>query len=263
MSTTGLRWGLISDVGAVRKANQDAAMANGSLFVVADGMGGHRGGEVASEITTDYFTNTASVSSVDELHDAVLAANELIRARGESDPDLTNMGTTVVAMGVLPTDDASNALRFAAANVGDSRLYLYESNELSQVSQDHSLVAELARAGQITEEEAATHPQRNVVTRALGPESGVAVDTWELPARLGQRYLLCSDGLINEVSDETITSTLGAIDDPAEAAKALVDLANESGGRDNITVLILDIIDAEAVEVDTVAAGETDSDSEA
>lgn len=245
MSTTGLRWGLITDVGVVRSANQDAAMANGSLFVVADGMGGHRGGEVASGLTTGHFDSTESVSSVEELHDAVLAANELIRERGDSDPDLTNMGTTVVAMGVLPTDDSDETLRFAAANVGDSRLYLYEKSNLSQVSRDHSLVAELARAGQITEEEAATHPQRNVVTRALGPESEVAVDTWELPARIGQRYLMCSDGLINEVDDATISETLASLTDPAQAAKKLVDLANESGGRDNITVLILDVVDAD------------------
>ncbi len=250
MSTTGLRWGLITDVGVVRQANQDAAMANGSLFVVADGMGGHRGGEVASGITTVHFNSTESVGSVQELHDAVHAANELIRARGEKDPDLTNMGTTVVAMGVLPTSEADETLRFAAANVGDSRLYLFENGELQQISRDHSLVAELARAGQITEEEAATHPQRNVVTRALGPESDVEVDTWELPARLGQRYLLCSDGLINEVSDATISEKLGSIDDPAAVAKTLVDLANESGGRDNITVLILDVVEAEEVDSD-------------
>jgi serine/threonine protein phosphatase PrpC len=244
MSTTGLRWGLISDVGMVRQANQDTAMANGSLFVVADGMGGHRGGEVAAGITSGYFTNTESISSVEELHDVVVAANDLIREKGASDPDLGGMGTTVVAMGVLPTSSSDDALKFAAANVGDSRLYLFEDGVLNQISVDHSLVAELTRAGQITAEEAARHPQRNVVTRALGAERDVKVDTWELPARLGQRYLLCSDGLVNEVADAVIGKILSSIDDPAEAAKQLVDRANASGGRDNITVLILDIVDS-------------------
>ncbi len=244
MSTTGLRWGLITDVGRVRNVNQDSAMANGSLFVVADGMGGHRGGEVASGIAAGHFIATESIASVAELHDAVVAANNLIRAKGDADADLSNMGTTVVAMGVLPVGDDDKALRFAAANVGDSRLYLYEADELSQVSIDHSLVGELTRAGQITEEEAARHPQRNVVTRALGAESDVSVDTWELRARLGQRYLLCSDGLVNEVSDAEIRQILSSVEDPAAAAKQLVDMANASGGRDNITVLILDIVDA-------------------
>lgn len=219
-------------------------MANGSLFVVADGMGGHRGGEVASGIAAGHFIATESIASVAELHDAVVAANNLIRAKGDADADLSNMGTTVVAMGVLPVGDDDKALRFAAANVGDSRLYLYEADELSQVSIDHSLVGELTRAGQITEEEAARHPQRNVVTRALGAESDVSVDTWELRARLGQRYLLCSDGLVNEVSDAEIRQILSSVEDPAAAAKQLVDMANASGGRDNITVLILDIVDA-------------------
>ena len=219
-------------------------MANGSLFVVADGMGGHRGGEVASGIAAGHFIATESIASVAELHDAVVAANNLIRAKGDADADLSNMGTTVVAMGVLPVGDDDKALRFAAANVGDSRLYLYEADELSQVSIDHSLVGELTRAGQITEEEAARHPQRNVVTRALGAESDVSVDTWELRARLGQRYLLCSDGLVNEVSDAEIRQMLSSVEDPAAAAKQLVDMANASGGRDNITVLILDIVDA-------------------
>lgn len=223
-------------------------MANGSLFVVADGMGGHRGGEVASGIASGHFTATSSISTVTELHDAVVTANEMIRAKGAADADLANMGTTLVAMGVLPVSDTDSSLRFAAANVGDSRLYLYESDELSQVSIDHSLVGELTRAGQITEAEAARHPQRNVVTRALGAENDVSVDTWELPARLGQRYLLCSDGLVNEVSDSEIGGILATVADPATAAQQLVDMANASGGRDNITVLILDIVSSDTVD---------------
>ena len=244
MSTTGLRWGLSTDVGQVRSVNQDSAMANDSLWVVADGMGGHRGGEVASAIVAGYFVSIDSIDTVNELHDAVVTTNDLIRSKGDADADLANMGTTLVAMGVLPVTDDDDSLRFAAANVGDSRLYLFENGELSQVSTDHSLVAELIRAGQITEQEAAVHPQRNVVTRALGAESDVSVDTWELPARLGQRYVMCSDGLVNEVSNDDIAEVLSTIDDPAEAAEKLVAMANDSGGRDNITVLILDVVDA-------------------
>lgn len=248
MSKTGLRWGLNSDVGMVRRVNQDAVMANGALFAVADGMGGHRGGEVASEIAAGHFRIIERVQTIDELITAVVSANEMIRARAAADPDLTGMGTTIVALGVLPHTTAEAPLQIGAVNVGDSRLYLFESNELSQVSVDHSLVAELTRAGQLTEEEASTHPQRNVVTRALGAEADVKVDSWTIPARLGQRYLLCSDGLVNEVGNEAIHEVLAEMDDPEQAAKHLVDSANRSGGRDNITVLIVDVVDAESCD---------------
>ena len=254
MSKTGLRWSFMSDVGVLRKANQDAAMANGMLFVVADGMGGHRGGEVASQVVTDHFTAANSITTVEELREAVVASNATIRKTGAADPELLGMGTTVVAMAILPADEPSDPLRLAAANVGDSRLYLFEQGELSQISVDHSLVSELVRAGQISEAEAAIHPQRNVVTRALGPDDNVEVDTWELPARLGQRYLLCSDGLVNEVEDKEIAAILADIDDPTAAASRLVDMANKSGGRDNITVLILDILDPGEVEPGANAA---------
>lgn len=248
MSKTGLRWGLSSDVGMVRRVNQDSVMANGTLFAVADGMGGHRGGEVASEIAAGHFRILERVATIDELVEAVVSANEMIRARAAADPDLMGMGTTIVALGVLPHQQADSPLQIGAVNVGDSRLYLFESSELSQVSVDHSLVAELTRAGQLTEEEASRHPQRNVVTRALGAESDVKVDSWTIPARLGQRYLLCSDGLINEVDHEDIESVLSDVDDPEAAAKNLVDSANRSGGRDNITVLIVDVVDAESCD---------------
>lgn len=260
MTKTGLRWSFMSDVGVLRKANQDAAMANGLLFVVADGMGGHRGGEVASEVVIDHFNAASSVETADELREAVVASNATIRKTGAADPELLGMGTTVVAMAILPAAKPDDPLRLAAANVGDSRLYVFEQGELSQISVDHSLVSELVRAGQITEAEAAIHPQRNVVTRALGPDDNVEVDTWEMPARLGQRYLLCSDGLINEVSDERIAATLAEIDDPTAVASRLVEMANDSGGRDNITVLILDILDPSEVEAQANAAEDLDTD---
>jgi len=241
MSKTVVRWGLKTDVGMVRRANQDSVMANGSLFVVADGMGGHRGGEVASGITVGHFIGIERVETVEELEQAVVYANEMIVARGAVDTDLGGMGTTVVAIGILPIDEPGAALQICAANVGDSRLYVLEDEKLAQVSVDHSLVDELVRAGQISAAEAINHPQRNVVTRALGADSSVTVDTWTFPSQSGQRWLLCSDGLINEVKDADIEAVLLATDDPEAAAIRLVEMANAAGGRDNITVLIVDI----------------------
>ena len=242
MSLTYLRWGHVTNVGRVRKANQDSVWANGSLFVVADGMGGHQGGEVASSLTVGAMTSLRSVSTVDELRDAVVHANTMIRNKGANDSALGGMGTTVVAMGVLPAEPFDGALHLCAANVGDSRLYLFANGKLEQISVDHSLVGELQRAGQITADEAARHPQRNVVTRALGADDDVDVDTWVIPAVHGQRFLLCSDGLVNEVSDAEISLELASTEDPVLAAENLVAAANNSGGRDNITVLILDVL---------------------
>ena len=206
-------------------------------------MGGHQGGEEASRIAVGAISEVGSVDTVEELAAAVTKANELIRAKGAAVPELVGMGTTVVAMCVLPAEATDGALHLGAANVGDSRLYRFENDVLEQVSLDHSLVGELERAGQITADEASRHPQRNVVTRALGADDDVEVDTWIIPARHGQRYLLCSDGLVNEVSDNEIRKELATVADPAEAATNLVDAANRSGGRDNITVLILDVSD--------------------
>ena len=136
MSKTVVRWGLKTDVGMVRRANQDSVMANGSLFVVADGMGGHRGGEVASGITVGHFIGIERVETVEELEQAVVYANEMIVARGAVDTDLGGMGTTVVAIGILPIDEPGAALQICAANVGDSRLYVLEDEKLAQVSVD-------------------------------------------------------------------------------------------------------------------------------
>ncbi len=249
MSGEQLRWGMSTDVGRVRRVNQDAGMANGRLFAVADGMGGHRGGEVASDIAAGHLIQIEDVSSADELSDAVERANTLIRGRAATDPDLAGMGTTVVALAVV-SPDGDLPIEFAAANVGDSRLYRLENGEFEQLTKDHSLVAELARAGQITEEEAATHPQRNVVTRALGADDDVLVDTWLFPARAGQRFLLCSDGLINEVSDTDVAHVLREVADPKLATMHLVDMANRAGGRDNVTVLVVDVIGDQAEEAD-------------
>ena len=244
MMKTMIRWAYQTDVGMVRRANQDAVMSNGNLFVVADGMGGHQGGEVASGITTEHFLDLGEVATVEQLEQAVIDANTKIRERGAAEKGLDGMGTTVVAIAVLPTNEPGGPLHFAAANVGDSRLYLLENEALRQVSIDHSLVEELVRAGQLTEHEALRHPQRNVVTRALGADSNVDVDTWVLRAQVGQRYLLCSDGLVNEVPNGEVSKVLANTADPQEAVGILVDKANEAGGRDNISVLIIDVVES-------------------
>ena len=244
MMKTMIRWAYQTDVGMVRRANQDAVMSNGNLFVVADGMGGHQGGEVASGITTEHFLDLGEVATVEQLEQAVIDANTKIRERGAAEKGLDGMGTTVVAIAVLPTNEPGGPLHLAAANVGDSRLYLLENETLRQVSIDHSLVEELVRAGQLTEHEALRHPQRNVVTRALGADSNVDVDTWVLRAQVGQRYLLCSDGLVNEVPNGEVSKVLANTADPQEAVGILVDKANEAGGRDNISVLIIDVVES-------------------
>ncbi|NNK92479.1 MAG: Stp1/IreP family PP2C-type Ser/Thr phosphatase [Acidimicrobiia bacterium] len=248
MSSLTLRWGLRTDIGRTRRINQDAAMANGDLFVVADGMGGHRGGEVASDIAVGHFRTRASVPDVDELTEAVVEANRQIRARADLDPSLRGMGTTVVALATVV--DTVGPPSFAAANVGDSRIYRLDAEGLTQLTEDHSLVAELTRAGQITEVEAAHHPKRNVLTRALGVDDHVAVDRWLFPIEAGDRYLLCSDGLINEVSDLAIEHILRQAPEPVQAAERLVDMANASGGRDNITVVVVDVDEVSGCEAE-------------
>ena len=207
MTVMQLRWGLSTHVGQVRHANQDSVMANGVLFVVADGMGGHQGGEVASAIVAEHFVDVASVDTVDELAEAFDDANRTIREKASKDPNLSGMGTTVVALAVLPSE--SDEMQLACANVGDSRMYRLEDDQLVQMTLDHSLVAELARAGQITEKDAANHPQRNVLTRALGVDDDVMVDHWLFPAIVGHRYLLCSDGLVNEVQTTRFATHFG------------------------------------------------------
>ena len=150
------------------------------------------------------------------------------------------MGTTLCAMALV---DAEGRDAIAVVNVGDSRLYLLSDGELTQVTEDHSLVATLERQGRLSRAEAAVHPQRNILTRALGIDANVMVDSWEILPVVGDRYLICSDGLFNEVDDNRLAATLRRLADPDEAAKELVRLANEAGGRDNITCVVVDVVD--------------------
>ena len=239
---TRLAWGSATDVGRVRKNNQDTLYTSDALFAVADGMGGHRGGEVASDVAIESLRKQFTEPSTDALVRAVQLANDQVVGRANADPDLEGMGTTLCAVAVVQVEGAD---RLAIVNVGDSRVYLLKGELIQQVTDDHSLVATLERQGRLTSAEAAVHPQRNILTRALGIDARVMVDSWEVLPVSGDRYVLCSDGLFNEVDNARIASTLRRLADPTDAARELVRLANEGGGHDNITVVIVDVLDDE------------------
>ena len=222
-----------TDTGRQRRDNEDSAIASAPLFVVADGMGGARAGEVASQIAIESFQHGLpdSGNPEEQLADLVRAANRAIYDRSRADRGRAGMGTTLTAAYV---GDAHVAI----AHVGDSRAYLFRDGTLQRLTQDHSLVDELVRRGKLTEEQAAEHPQRSIITRALGPEPDVEVDTWTYPARSGDVVLLCSDGLTSMISEIRVREVLSAHDDLDAAADALIHAANEAGGRDNITVVL-------------------------
>lgn len=239
---TVLRAGSATHVGMVRSNNQDSPLfvPESELYGVADGMGGHQGGEVASAMAVDLTTRHVGVRDMDALVAAAVAANRAIFERAGSQPELHGMGTTLVAVQLVDGPDGDE---IAWINVGDSRVYLLRDGRLIQLSHDHSLVEDLVRDGQLTPDEAAVHPQRNILTRALGIDVDVAVDAGSVQPFTGDRFLLCSDGLFNEVSEDQIASVLRRLVDPDEAAADLVRLANEGGGRDNITVVLVDVVD--------------------
>jgi PPM family protein phosphatase len=230
-----------SDVGLQRKNNEDACaiLEDAGLLVVADGMGGHLGGEIASNIAIDAMTGefkSRPKNGNDERKDADLltrcirAANKEIYRRGNMDPALKNMGTTVVAA-VFHRD------YIVTANVGDSRIYRLRAEELSQVSEDHSWVGELRKKNLISEEDARSHPLKNIITRALGMEPTVEVDVKWDKAKPGDIYLLCTDGLTDLVPDGEIRQAFLAHGTDLDAiAAALISAANGAGGTDNITV---------------------------
>ena len=227
-----------SHVGQVRKGNEDALLLRDSVYAVADGMGGHLAGEVASATALEpveqldgriFQDDTAAVTA---LRDAVVAANQRVSQLAQANPDYRGMGTTLTAALV-------EGRRLHVAHVGDSRAYLLRDGQFSQLTDDHTLVQHLVNEGQITREEAAHHPQRSVVTRAIGVSEDVDVDSMSLELVPGDQLLLCSDGLTGVVDDEAIARTLLEIEDPDAAVAALIDLANEAGGPDNITVLLL------------------------
>jgi PPM family protein phosphatase len=239
---TALRWGGATNVGRVRSINEDNYLARDDvgLWAVADGMGGHRGGEVASEIACASLGRAFADRTVEGLVDAIEQANAAVFEAGSDDPDLSGMGTTVVALAVV--DELGDEV-LAVANVGDSRVYRLAGSDLEQLTEDHSLVADLVRQGNLSPEEAAVHPQRNIVTRVLGVNDDVPVDIVTVEPHRGDRYVLCSDGLFNEVPEPAIADVLHRIDEPGAVAEDLVRLAVEGGGRDNVTVVVVDVID--------------------
>jgi protein phosphatase len=244
-----LRAGVATDTGRVRAVNQDSflLLPDRGLWVVADGMGGAQGGEVASRLAVETFEDAYVEGGEQALTDAVAEANSRIYEAAVAS-ELRGMGTTTVGLALISDDGDDDGdgedgrQHLVVVNVGDSRAYLYRDGGLTQLTDDHSVVAELVRDGRITAAEAEAHPQRNVITRVLGVYPEVAADLWPIDPVRGDRYVLCSDGLFNEVGDDQMAAVLRRLDDPTEAAGELVRLANEGGGRDNITVIVLDVV---------------------
>lgn len=226
-----------TDVGKVREANEDSYIERSPLFGVADGMGGHIAGDVASSTAVETIleqTKSADPEGTGALVSLVENANSAILAKGRDDSTLRGMGTTCTLLLIREG-------RAHIAHVGDSRGYVYRDGALRQLTEDHTLVNRMVREGRITAEEAEHHPQRSIVTRALGVDDSVQVDTETMDIAEGDRFLLCSDGLTGMVGGDTIAQVLGEESDPGAAAERLIELANASGGEDNITVVIVDI----------------------
>jgi PPM family protein phosphatase len=235
-----------TDTGRQRQANEDSYFARAPLFAVADGMGGAQAGEVASRIAAGAFEHGApndNASAEGQLEEIAQKANRRIHKLAQEDSSRAGMGTTLTA--ALLRDD-----EVALGHVGDSRAYLLRDGELKRLTKDHSLVEELRRQGRLTEEQAEEHPQRSIITRALGPEPDVNVDTMTFPARDGDVFLLCSDGLTTMVSDDEIREILVGSRSLRQAVNKLVDAANRGGGRDNITAVAFRVADADAKEAD-------------
>lgn len=222
-----------SDTGRQRRDNEDSAFARAPVFVVADGMGGAQAGEVASRIAVEAFQQGLPDGGTAEerLASRAREANRRIHDLSQAEHERAGMGTTLTAAYL---EDSNLAI----AHVGDSRAYLFRDGTLKRLTKDHSLVDELVRQGKLTEEQAAEHPQRSIITRALGPEPTVEVDTWSYPVRARDVLLLCSDGLTSMISEDELGAVLGSTDDLSLAAQKLIDAANAAGGRDNITVVL-------------------------
>ncbi len=251
-----------SDLGRQRQGNEDNYFVRAPLFVVADGMGGAQAGEVASEMTVEAFDGGLPDGAPGEaLTQVIQEANRRIHDRSRSDEQAAGMGTTCTAAYVGESD-------ITIAHVGDSRAYLWRDGELTRLTRDHSLVGELVARGKLTEEQAEAHPQRSVITRALGPEPDVQVDVEVFSARDGDVFLLCSDGLTSMIHEPGVKPVLEKMTSLEETGRALIAAANEAGGRDNITVILFRVEDVRgpsggggAVEADTatrrVETGET------
>jgi serine/threonine protein phosphatase PrpC len=256
--TTTATWGALTHRGTVRSHNQDAFVANYPIFAVADGMGGHAAGDIASQIAVEHVGAFAGAAGVDaeSMVAACHAANAEIRQRARAEHLLEGMGTTIAGLAFSRGPDGDGVLVF---NAGDSRVYLSAGGVLAQISEDHSVVAEMVAAKELSEADARRHPQRNVVTRALGVADEIEVDTWLIPTpEQGHRFLICSDGLTNEIEDAELAHLLKHTVDPDACARLLLDLALKRGARDNVTVIVVDVrrqqafIDAGSMDADTM-----------
>ncbi|MDR7233421.1 PP2C family protein-serine/threonine phosphatase [Agrococcus sediminis] len=232
-----LRWAGATHPGARRTVNEDSVFASFPVFLVADGMGGHASGDVASALAVEAFRSLkgrtlADVACVEE---AVERAFDDVRTRALDEP----IGGTTLTGSVLV--DVEGVAHWLVLNIGDSRTYLFEQGALQQVTVDHSVVQELVEAGALRRAEARSHPHRNVITRALGPGERQAADVWLRPAERGQRLLVCSDGLTGEVEDDEIAEILGDVASPAAAAALLLRRALDAGAPDNVSVVVVDV----------------------
>jgi len=233
----------LTDPGLTRTGNEDALLFEAPLYAVADGMGGHRAGEIASRVALQGLLDAAPrAADAKALARAVRTANRAVIESATKSRTRAGMGTTLTAAMVDGTS-------IAIAHVGDSRAYLLHAGRLTRLTEDHSLVADLVRQGSLTEEDARFHPQRSVITRALGSDPEMVADTYEVEGVAGDRLLLCTDGLSGMLSDDFIADILAQESDPGEAAARLVEAANRAGGYDNTTVIVVDLVDTPARSV--------------
>lgn len=246
-----IAWGAATDTGLRRAHNEDSLIAQSPMFAVADGMGGHSAGDIASAAVVSRLAE-AVVADFTESEAIEFALHEATVDIGEAaDEKALGVGTTVTGAALTMEDGDPFWTIF---NVGDSRVYAFENNELQQVTTDHSVVQELVAAGLIRAEDAESHPESNVITRAVGFNAEPRIDFWVVPVRKGVRLLLCSDGLTKEIDDERIRIQLGAGLSPVETAKALVHAALVSGGRDNVTTIVVDVVEAHGLlDIDDTA----------
>ena len=239
---THWRYASATDTGLVRETNQDAIYVDDTLAIVADGMGGHAAGEVASALAIELVCrNFQERPTWEGLYRAIEAANQAIIADANDNPEHFGMGTTVVAVGL--TKDASGVVSPTLFNVGDSRAYQLRDGALRQLSEDHSVAEEWVRMGRLTSEEAQVHPRRHQLTRALGVEDELQVDVESITAATGDRLLLCSDGLSNELSSEVLARLASSPIPLEDSVNQLIDAARQAGGRDNISAILLEFDD--------------------
>ncbi len=248
--------GASTHIGQVRRDNEDAFVAVDGLYMVADGMGGHSAGEVASALTVatlkDAYCGTQpGLHTPEQVEEAIALANTAVFIEALDDSSKAGMGTTLT--GVVVTNAANNEV--VVVNVGDSRTYLWRDDALQQITKDHSHVQTLVDRGAITPAEARVHYQRNIVLRAIGIDADVQIDLFPLTVENGDRFIMCSDGLVDEADDDEIVNEIRLRENPQQLAERLVQLANDNGGRDNITVVVVDFEVAGPIADVTTAQG--------